>query len=302
MREDFSKLLVERERIHSRDHYHNYRNVRGPKGLDDDEVGGRESMRKRYNYGYDRKSFNENLNPLYGWLRSCVGKNWDRCYSELRRKFDARSVVNAHILQHLWSSIETNTFVDEHGRSMARPSRYGGRGAVPVSECSSDYYVCPKSGMVRVTNKKSYRTIRRQREKEQELEKLKVERWLDKDNVLRLIDGVWYHFEVRDVPEVTVTYHKPLGKTTFECGSWGKKVAKRWEDLNEHERREHGVKQVEGQAHDLFTDELLGRYEETARYASRSHSAPPVVKHGKTRYHATKRTASHKQLKEAGLA
>lgn len=300
MRQDFAKQLVERERIHSWDRYHNYRNVKGPKGLTDDEVGGREPMRKRYNHGYDRKSFNENLNPLYGWLRSCVGKKWDKCYSELRQKFDARSVINQHILEHLYQSIEVNTFVDEHGRSMARPGTYA-TGNVPVSECSKDYYVCPKSGMVRQTHKKSYRQVQRQRQKEAEAERLKVERWLDKDNVLKLIDGVWYHLEVRDSPLLSYAYVRPLGRTQFECGSWGKKVVKRWEDLNQVERQEHGQRQLDGvPAVDVLTGKKCYRYEEARAVGRRS--KPIVQVHGEPRYHASKRQASHRQLKEAGLA
>lgn len=302
MRPDFNRLLVERERIHSRDHFHNYRNVKGPKGLDDDEVGGRQPMRIRYNHGYDRKHFNENLNPLKGWLRSCIGKNWNKCYSDLRKTFDCRGVINAHILQHLFDYIEVNTFVDAHGQVMARSKGWSRSGDMPVSECGSDFYVCPKSGMVRSTNKKSYRTIRKQREKEAAREKLNVERWLDSDNVLRFIDGAWYHFEVRNVPEVKVSYVKPWNKDNFECGSWGKKVVKRWEEMNEHERRDHGTKQFDGQVRDVFTNELMGRYQETARYGSRVSATPNIVHHGKLRYHATKKTASHKQLKEAGLA
>lgn len=300
MRDDFAKQLVERERIHSWDKYHNYRNVKGPKGLNDDEVGGREAMRKRFNYGYDRKSFNENLNPLYGWLRSCIGKKWDKCYSELRKKFDARSVINQHILQHLWQSIEVNTFVDEHGRSMAR-SDY--RGTVPVAECLKDYYVCPKSGCVRVTNKKSYRQLMRQRAKADQQEKAKVERCLDKDNVLKLIDGVWYHFELRDSPLLSFTYVKPFGKDVFSCGSWGKKVDKRWQDMNQVERKEHGQRQLDGvPATDVITGKKCYRYEEASSFGGRLGGQPRVLVHGEARYHATKRTASHRQLKEAGLA
>lgn len=299
MRDDFSHLLTERERIHSWDHYHNYRNVKGPKGLSDDEVGGRESMRRRYNHGYDRKSFNENLNPLYGWLRSCVGKKWDKCYSELRQKFDTRSTINAHILQHLFDAIEVNTFVDEHGRSMARPGRFSG-GNVPISETSKDYYVCPKSGLVRATKKKSYRQVQRQKRKAEEAERHKVERWLDKDNVLRLIDGIWYHLEVRDSPLLSFTYVRPLGKTSFECGSWGKKVAKRWEDLNQAERKEHGQRALDGEpAVDVLTGRKCYRYEEARGIGARHR--PIVQAHGEARYHATKKQASTKQLRQAGI-
>jgi hypothetical protein len=257
-------------------------------------------MRKRFNYGYDRKHFNENLNPLYGWLRSCIGKNWNKCYSELRKKFDARSTINDHILQHLWQSITVDTYVDEKGRVMVKPTNYSTRGDIPVSESGFDYYVCPKSGMVRETHKKTYKQIRALKEAKERQEKAKVERWIDDDNVLRFIDGVWYHFEVRDVPQVTVTYEKPFNKDTFLCGSWNKKVEKRWEEMNAYERKDHGTKRVVGQVRDVFTNELMGRHQEVARYGRRGVSY--IVQHGKARYHATKKTASHKALKQVGVA
>lgn len=304
MRDDFAKTLVERERIHSWDKYHNYRNKKGPSGLTDDEVGGRQSMRKpyNYNYGYDRKSFNENLNPLYGWVRSCLGKNWDKCYSELRKKFDARSVINQHILEHLWQVIETNTFVDEHGRSMARAGRYSLYGAVPVSECGSGYYVCPKSGMVREAHQKSKVAQKRLNEARRREELMQKERWLDKDNVLRLIDGTWYHFEMRDSPLLTFTYVKPAHATSFVCGSWGKKVTKTWGQMNQNERKEHGQRQLNGRpAIDVLTGAKVYRYEETATFGGRMGGQPRVLMHGEARYHATKKTANHRQLVAAGL-
>lgn len=194
MRDDFAKQLVERERIHSRDHYHNYRNVRGPKGAwGDDEVGGRESMRVRYNHGYDRKSFNENLNPLRGWLRSCLGKKWDKCYSELRTKFDARSVVNNHILEHLWQDVETNTYVGEKGAVMFMDTRYTNKGEQPIKNCYKDYYVCPKDGTLKKTHKAPRRSVVKQREAEKKAKELETCRFLDAHNVLRLVDGVWYN-------------------------------------------------------------------------------------------------------------
>jgi len=303
MRDDFSKQLVERERTRSWDKFHNYRNVKGPKGLNDGEVGGRESMRRKFNHGYDRKHFNENLNPLYGWVRSCLGKNWDRCYSELRRKFDARSVINNHILEHLWGIIETHTFVDEHGRSMARPGNYSSTGAVPVSECLKDHYVCPKSGMVRATQKKTHRQIRKLRAAERVKEEAKVKRFVD-GGVLRLIDGVWYRFDLLEVPKISIKYERPPGRTEFECGSWGKKVLKRWEELNEAERKEHGVQVRSGGVRDEFTRELLYKYDHTPSIGRKG--CVPRVRtisniRGEQKYHANKRTASKKDLRDAEI-
>lgn len=307
MRKDFNKLLVERERIHHADHYHNYRHLKGPKGLDDDEVGGRESMRKRFNYGYERKTFNENLNPLYGWLRSCIGKKWDKCYSELCATFDMRGVINAHILQHLWQEVEKNTFIDEDGRVMFTDSGFGSnKGPKPIKECGKDYFVCPKDGTLKKTQKQPRRSVIKQREAEKKRQELAVKRVLNDKEVLHLIDGVWYHFDLLPVPEAKLVYEKPFGTHTFRIGYWysadkdkpDPRLEKTWDELNQQERERFGVATVVGNpVTDEFTGQTVYRDNKGKVRTGKLHGYSP-----NETYHANKKTASHKQLKAAGLA
>lgn len=153
MRDDFAKQLTERERIgHSR----SYADVRGLKAFKhvDQYFGGRESMKARHRLNYQTKSFNENLNPLKGWLHSCIGKQWDKCYGELRKKFDARKVVNAHILEHLFDYVEVNAYLKGGKVVFLQLYRYGGQDReLPIKQCRADYYVCPKDGTLKVTSK-----------------------------------------------------------------------------------------------------------------------------------------------------
>ncbi len=312
MRKDFNKLLVERERIHSRDHYHNYRHMKGPKGLDDDEVGGREPMRKRFNFGYDRKHFNENLNPLYGWLRSCVGKKWDKCYSELCRTFDMRGVINNHILQHLWSSVERYAFVNEKGAVMVHKNyTWGGKSSphgdpIPVSQCGKDYYVCPKDGTLKKTNKQPRRSIIKQREAEKKAKELAVKRVLSDTEVLHKIDGVWYHFDLLPIPEAKVVYEKPVEVDIFKTGykylgAPNSRREKTWDELNQQERERFGkARVVGGTARDEFTGDVVYRDQNGVVYLSKNlqNSRRTYVM---TYYHANKKTASKKHLKRAGI-
>lgn len=306
MRKDFAKQLTERERIRHADHYHNYRNIKGPTGMVDDEVGGRESMRKRFNFGYDRKEFNENLNPLKGWLRSCIGKKWDKCYSELRKNFDARSVVNAHILEHLYDFIQIHTKVVD-GKVVAL-SRWARDGWIPVKQLPCDYYVCPKDGTVKVTSRQPRRSLEKVRAAKKLQEKLAVERYLDDRNVLRFIDGVWYHFELKEIPTVEFVWSKPLGASTFECGSYNKRMQKTWEELNQSERERYGQRHFgAGIVRDLFTNQTVYRDQHgkvnTSLRSQHQHFYLDAAAGFPTPglYHATKQTASHKQLKQAGL-
>jgi hypothetical protein len=308
MRDDFAKQLTERERVHHADHYHNYRHVKGPKGLTDDEVGGRESMRKRYNHGYDRKHFNENLNPLKGWLHSCIGKKWDKCYSELRKKFDARKVVNNHILEHLYQYIQIHTKVVD-GQVMAL-QRWSDKGYVPVKEISHDYYVCPRDGTVKVTHKQPRRSLIKQKEAEQRQKQLAVERYLDSHNVLRFIDGVWYHFELKPIPKAQIIYVKPEGVDVFKTGyqflgTPNSRREKTWDELNESERQRHGKAKVVGEtARDLFTNEVVYCDQKGTVHLGKNwiHNRLRQGFLPQKLYHATKATASHKQLKQVGLA
>ncbi len=309
MRPDFAKQLTERERIHHSDHYHNYRHIKGPKGAwGDDEVGGREGMRIRYNHGYDRKSFNENLNPLKSWVHSCLGKKWDKMYGELRKQFDVRKVINKHILEHLFQYIEVNTFVGDKGEVLFTDSRYTGRGDQPISKCSKDYHVCPKSGLVRKTHKQPKRSIVMQQEAEKRQKELAVRRVLSDTEVLHLIDGVWYHFDLLPIPDVKVVYDKPLGTDIFKTGyqflgTPNSRREKTWDELNQAERERFGkARVIGGTARDEFTNNVVYRDQRGVLHFGKGWVNPRRDRASIDVYHANKKTASKKHLKQAGLA
>ena len=52
------------------------------------------------------KQFNDKLSPIYRWLDSKVGCSWDDVYSEIKSKFDVRTIAGKHIVEdHLLSSV-----------------------------------------------------------------------------------------------------------------------------------------------------------------------------------------------------
>lgn len=305
MKADFNKLLVERERSGHRMHFGENRHLRILNLKDEDgyPLGGRESMRKRHKISGEYKSFNENLNPLKGWVRGCLGKKWDKCYSELRKTFDARGVINDHILQHLYDYVDVNAKLID-GKVMTT-RRYSGAGFVPISQSLSEYYVCPKDGIVKKTNKAPRRSVIKEEEARKQREKDAVFRALDADNHLHLIDGVWYHFTLKDLPEPTIRIEKPAGVELFKVGNYNGSRLRSWDDLNEQEKEKYGIARVGfGAVLDLLTGQLVykkppprssffGR--SRGFYSSRPGDA------GAQRYHATKVTASHKLLKQAGI-
>lgn len=125
MRPDMSKVIVERERINSADKFHSSRHSKKFKPKDLEDAVTYEGMTRRYRYFHgDAKQLNENLSPLKRYLRSCVGKPWDKVYSEINKHIDVNNAVQAHIRQHIKQYIEFNPIKDTQGNYI-RSRRFG---------------------------------------------------------------------------------------------------------------------------------------------------------------------------------
>lgn len=191
MRSDFNKLMCERERPHSSDCFGNYRQLKKFNDDYDYEVGGREGM--KFRYGYDSKSFNENLNPLYGFVRGNVGRKWDKIYSEICSTFDKRSVINQHILIHLFQYVEINIYVIEG--KLKYLATYG-KGYSDIKDGHFDYYVDPRTGKLCFNkNKRPWRQVARERAEAAQVELAKTLRKIDENTSLEKIEDVWYKIE-----------------------------------------------------------------------------------------------------------
>lgn len=309
MRDDMNKVLVERERV---GHNRKFREHRHDKDFAADEVAGRESMKKRYDSYGDRKSFNENLTPLKGWLRSCIGKNWDKCYSELREKFDARGVINNHILEHLFHYIEVNA-VERDGVIMIPPRSYSRDGWVPIEDSRCDYYVCPKSGMVRAVNahRKGKKALRDEQKAIRQRETDRVLRVIDNNTHLRLIDGVWFVLTLAELPVRQTMYIPPAGVTVFKRSYEADSKGRTWDQLDERGKSAFGLRRLTGKSVvDAFTGGECyltttkppcghNRKETLFRHGAQYDVGCAVV--GNHRYYDTKQQASRKLLKKLGL-
>lgn len=93
------------------------------------------------------KSLTDNLEPLYRFLDTHVGKHWDKVYAELCRKLDKTSMQGQHVFQHLRHMVVQKITMRDgvpHGQSewgTLRPLRGNGRWP--------DFYVDPKTGMLK---------------------------------------------------------------------------------------------------------------------------------------------------------
>lgn len=284
MRRDLNKLLCERER---RGGYRNHRPYRHTRTFqpdwDPEDGGGLQREGMTFRYGYNKKTFNENLTPLRGQIRKAVGKRWDKFYSELSKVFDMRSVINQHIVLHLNQFVERDIF--ERNGELWVGDRFGSR-YHPLREATrTEYYVDPRDGIIK--RNRAYRTSRqisRERRKHYQKEIDAIYRELPDGSVLRNIEGNWFHFTMKEAPEGYYTYHKPPQKGSFKPFHWANPVP--WDKLREYHKRDFGVQVFHGESvKDVFTGEHV-------------YSEP-----GKTpkRYHATKQSASRKHLKQAGI-
>lgn len=165
-----SKILVERPRIghangeatsrHSRRTFKQELRFAGHDEEVDCGHGNTESMSaktrghpKRHN-----KELNENLKPLQRFLRSRVGKPWNKVYSEIMAGLNMQNAVQYHVWQHLidFGEVETKTYMEGNtvmvGRGCPRP--------IGSFYDREEFYVHPKTGLLCVATGPSWKVRR----------------------------------------------------------------------------------------------------------------------------------------------
>lgn len=76
----------------------------------------------------DRKSLNENLRPLERYLESCVGRSWDKVYSDISKNLNSNSAVQLHVLQHVPDFVELHPEYNAEEKKYYYTRRYWRRG------------------------------------------------------------------------------------------------------------------------------------------------------------------------------
>lgn len=132
MRSDMHKVIVERPR-RSKDL--NARALRLRNRLD-----GPSHLGMRIGYGY--RELNENLAPLRRYLRSQVGRPWNKVFGEICSRIDRRNPVQQHIHQHIDQFIVTQVQIRD-GR-LIECGKFGPRPLVAGNEL----YVDPRTGLI----------------------------------------------------------------------------------------------------------------------------------------------------------
>lgn len=178
MRSDMAKILVERPRFGGGVSYPRHRSPEGRRGPSFEDWRSSEGIRRPWLRG-GAKSLNENLAPLRRYLRSNVGRPWNKVYSEVCQRIHRDSAVQFHVWQHLMMDVCTNPYVVD--------GDVGRRWWFP-------FYVDPKSGLLRENNE-----LPPWRQKPSRIE-TKTSIPIDDSHEFRQIEGIWYELTLAPIP------------------------------------------------------------------------------------------------------
>ena len=201
MRDDMGKVLVERPRVRGgfvpgRTGRRYVKAVRsGIESGDGSPV--QEGIMRRYRGGHGRvKHFNEHLGPLRRFVESNVGRPWDKVYAEISAHVDCGNVVQKHILTHLFQyvAVDVELIGGEPYHKARSRSAYHTR---PLRG-PNQWYVCPKTGLLR---RAKVVPRRQQRKWRQGFAPAKPEAWVSASQFVRRGPGGWELVTVKPWPE-----------------------------------------------------------------------------------------------------
>ena len=203
VRADMSKVLVESPREgrgRARAHEGQRRRVRQRADRDGESAPQRFGMQRDIT---SHKHFGEHLGPLYRYLRQQVNRPWAKVYGELCAGLDRRSVVQAHLFQHIGDKVEIDTVWQDDAVWVR-----GWRGLVPLSGSRAEMFVHPRTGILLPNRARVIEVQRHRQERRQKLAQGHPDRrsglpGMPADRQWQRIEGLWYEvtlaaLDVRD--------------------------------------------------------------------------------------------------------
>jgi hypothetical protein len=197
MREDMGQVLVDEPR-HGRSTARalagSRRQRRNRVGRDGETAPLRIGMQSD---GGGHKHFGEHLGPLYRYLRRQLDRPWSKVYGELCAALDRRSVVQAHLFEHIEDVVAVKTAwrcgqVWVHGRWSP----------IPLHECRASLYVHPRTGMLLVNRARLHEARRKkderaQRERAGTADCRRNLPHLGRDCQWHRVNGLWFEVTLR---------------------------------------------------------------------------------------------------------
>lgn len=141
MRPDMAKVIVERPRYGSRlpSRKKGYRKFE--QSIPSEELPAHEPMLGRWQ---GRQRFlNEHLGPMRRFLRSNIGRPWNKVHQDLCEFVSFDNAVQAHVLSHVFQYVQRH--VEIRDRRVFAMNHFGRRHELRAGEM----YVCPSSGLLK---------------------------------------------------------------------------------------------------------------------------------------------------------
>ncbi len=158
-----------------------------------EEIGSLKPSYKEVTRIVKTKSFSDNLNPLFNWLRSKQGLDWDIVYAELSRVLDFNTLSGQHILSHVWQFVEKDVVIID-GFPYDKTASWNGS-LRQLGKWQDEMYVHPDTGILCLVKKQP-------KPKPKKRDDLL---WIDRYNQYRKLNGIWYLVEFRDVPVPSIS-------------------------------------------------------------------------------------------------
>jgi hypothetical protein len=179
VRSDMHKVIVERERYGStrKNRKWGTRLAYVPDADYDDQPTFVSSARGRQ-YPSTQKWFSDVLAPLKGFLRSNIGRPWDKVFSELHQAVDVRKVTGRHIFEHLEWMVESDCSIGADRKVYGYPRGYEVTG----------FYVHPRTRLLCFAPRPSARERKKGRLMQQEVDELRI----DDTRSFKLIGEQWF--------------------------------------------------------------------------------------------------------------
>jgi hypothetical protein len=185
MRSDMKKVVVERPRWGSRVRNNKFgARLRYIEGHDYEEQPKKPKGFESYHDGCG-KMFTDVLGPLARFLRSNLGRPWDKVYGELCAGLDKRKATGLHIFQHLERMVSLHCYFGDDRKVYSL-----GRGR----ECEvQGYYVHPRTGLLC--------EVRRESKRERRLKAMRAaagvsQLYLDDNTGYQKHEGIWYRVKL----------------------------------------------------------------------------------------------------------
>lgn len=190
MREDMSKVVIERPRYgHSRPSMKTGLRITRYDPEDEYEDSPQRMPASRNRQKGGGKSFSDLLGPLRRYLRSNVGRPWDKVYSEMKQHLDSRKTTGRHIFEHVEREVALDCYIGKDGKVYQHSRSWQ---SYPVE----GLYVHPRTKLLCWKQPRSRRHQRLEREAQREVTRVPI----SGNRCYLKLDGIWYIAELGNIP------------------------------------------------------------------------------------------------------